>query len=361
MIDWREKKVIVFESDDWGGPDRNGCPDLAAHRRILQCPDIAPVFARANDWTRAMDTLESVDDMDALFKLLSRFRGGDGRPVTFTPVYFLANPDFDAIRANGFSKYVDIGIDKPYPEIWRRRGDIVAKAQEGVRLGVWSPESHNTRAGGHFDPHKWVKLLRDHKDKALNAYFDERMVGKPADAILDVGREFDSMGLDELRDWLREGANNFKNVFGYFPRVSGTADARARCRLLDETVERFLAENGVMAILNATHRRMGERGPNGLVYIRRNADFEPALSPKREDEKWWVACYRNILRAWADNGPAIVNTHRVNYCSLDANRKADAFEQLECLLETIQREHPEAVYRSSGELVSLYREDWPLH
>ena len=36
-----------------------------------------------------------------------------------------------------------------------RIGDLrVYKALEGIDLGVWFPESHNTRAEGHFDPNK---------------------------------------------------------------------------------------------------------------------------------------------------------------------------------------------------------------
>ena len=61
------------------------------------------------------------------------------------------------------------------------------------------------------------------------------------------------------------------------------------------------------------------------------------------------------LHVWENNQPAIVNSHRVNYSSLDAEKKVQALKQLELLLEKIQREHPEAVYRSSYEISQLYR------
>ena len=89
----------------------------------------------------------------------------------------------------------------------------------------------------------------------------------------------------------------------------------------------------------------------------RNACFEPALYKKgRQAPGWLTSCYDEIEQAWASNQPAIVNTHRVNYTSLDPERRARSLNQLEQLLTRIQTEHPEAVYRSSWEVGRMLRD-----
>ena len=375
-MNWNKRKVIVFESDDWGGLE-HGIPNMQTQRRLAKHPDII----RAVNTTESkklrfytiMDTLESVEDLDALFKLLLHFRGGDGRPAVFTPIYLLASLDFRAIKANGFTKYVDIGIDKPYPAIFRRCGDITAKAREGLRLGVWVPESHNTRMTAHIDPHKWVRLLREKKDKAFNVFFRYNMIGYPSDIPrMDFGWEFDSMGIKELRAWVATGTRYFRNAFGYAPRVTGLADARARCKALVEIMEEIMVENGVKVILNARNKQMGEYNRKlGLTYIQRNVDFEPLVFSDavkaystsyttQARKQNWRAAYRGIMRAWANNQPAIINTHRMRYVSMDPAQKAQALRQLECLLDIIRRKHPEAVYRSSHELGQMYRRNCRL-
>lgn len=358
---WRKLKAIVFESDDWGGLER-GIPDLRTQKLLKKNKDIVRALgARPNDSRRyytIMDTLESTADLDALFQMLLHFRGGDGRPAVFTPVYLLASPDYQAIRANGFTKYVDIGIDRPYPALFRRCGDITAKAREGLRLGVWVPESHNTRMAAHIDPHKWVRLLREKKDPALNAFFNLNMIGRPSEVSpAALGKEFDSMTVQALRAWVAGGTRYFRKAFGYAPRAAGLADARNCCKIMEDIVAKIMVENGVQTIFNGINRAMGAYDRKlGLTYIRRNVNFEPLLAPREHMADAWRAALREIERVWDANQPAIVNTHRLHYVGMNPAQKKEGFRQLECLLDGIRQRHPEAVYMSSNEVGALYRQ-----
>lgn len=361
-MNWRKLKVVVFESDDWGGLER-GIPDMRTQKLLNKNKDIVQALkVRLNDHRRyftIMDTLESTADLDALFQMLLHFRGGDGRPAVFTPVYLLASPDYRAIRANGFTKYVDIGIDRPYPALFRRCGDITAKAREGLRLGVWIPESHNTRMAAHIDPHKWVRLLREKKDPALNAFFKLNMIGRPSEvSTAALGKEFDSMTVRELRAWVAAGTRYFRNAFGYAPRAAGLADARNCCRIMEDIVAKIMVENGVKTIFNGVNRGMGEYDRKlGLTYIKRNVNFEPLLARQEQMATACRGALREIERAWEADQPAIVNTHRLHYVGLNPAQKAEGFRQLECLLDGIRKRHPEAVYMSSHEIGELYRRD----
>lgn len=357
MTDWREQKVVVFESDDWGGLER-ALPDVETQKALARHPAVVRAMSGRGEkrFFRIMDTLESVEDMDALFKVLLGVKGGDGRPAVFTPVCLLASPDYDAIRANGFTQYVDIGIDQPFPEQYRSRGDIIAKAREGLELGVWVPESHNTRMAAHIDPHKWVKLLRDREDEALNLFFDHNMIGRPADLPPGHwGLEFDSLGREALREWIATGIRYFRNAFGYAPRVVGIADARSRCKVLEEIMEELVVEHGTTVITNAGNHEMGEINAElGLTYTKRNVLFEPLSLPDDEVPHAWKRAYEDVKEAWNRNEPAIVSTHRLHYVSMDPELKAEALAQLTRLLEAICSEHPEAVFRSSHELAGMY-------
>ncbi len=356
MIDWRKRKTIVFESDDWGGLDR-GFPDMATRRKLAKKSAVIRALTVVEHKKRRvkwhMDTLESVGDLEALFKLLLNYCGADGRPAVFTPVYLLASPDYKAIKANGFSEYVDIGIDKKYPPLYRKNGDIIGRAREGMRLGVWVPESHNTRMAGHIDPHAWVRLLRDRRDGALNVFFENNMIGFPSDVPrAQLGWEFDSMGREQLREWVAVGTRYFCNAFGYAPRAAGISDARTKCKVLEEFMEEILVKNGVKLIFNAANRKMGEYDPTTkLTYIKRNVNFEPSIGAEK-NRLAWRSAYRAILRAWENNEPAIVGTHRKNYVGI---YQSDGLRQLESLLDIIRRKHPDAVYMASCELEPLYR------
>ena len=359
MRNWQREKTVVFESDDWGGLER-GVPNLDTKKKLARHPEVMRLAKSNARWRHRFytvsDTLESVADMDVLFKLLAHYRGGDGRPAVFTPVCLQASPDYDAIRANGFTQYVDIGIDKPLPKLYQDRGDIIAKAREGIRMGVWAPESHNTRMAAHIDPHKWVRFLREKKDKALNVFFDHYMIGRQFDKFLNVGLEFDSMGLRELKKWVATGTRYFKKAYGYAPRVAGIADARSRCKVLEEVMEEIMVENGVKVITNAVNHGMGEYNRKlGLTYTHRNVCFEPLTEPADEIQNAWRKAYKEICRAWERNEPAIISTHRLHYVALNLKQKQMGLAQLERLLDTIHRKHPEAVYIASYELEGLYK------
>lgn len=346
-IDWKKNKTIVFESDDWGAMT---CPNLETLKKIRNSPEIAPAIERYKKY-HFVDSLESVEDLDRLFKVLLQFKGADGRPPVFTAIYFLANPDYDAIRANGLTKYVDRGIDKEYPPVFKGHGDIIGKAKEGMKLGVWVPESHTTRGDGHLDLHKWVKMLREKKDPARKAFFDLNMIGVGTPTAPHKGEEYDSMEKEEIGEWLRVGAQYFYNAFGYRPRACGLSSARVKCKVLERIVAEFLAANGTELIFNAENREMCEYDPElGLVFIQRNAFLEPAGGVST-----WQSCYEQVLKAWDNNQPAVISTHRCNYCTLDPDEKAEDFNQLEKFLSIIRKEHPDAVYRHSCEIARLVK------
>ena len=82
-----KRKIIVFESDDWGTirmSSKNAFNHfLTKGYPVDQCP------------YNTYDCLESNEDMESLFSVLLNFRDGNQNHPCFTANHVVANPDFN--------------------------------------------------------------------------------------------------------------------------------------------------------------------------------------------------------------------------------------------------------------------------
>ena len=327
VTDWRKHKAVVFESDDWG--NCSTCPDAETLRRIQQHPAIAADEANRGSIWRA-DSLEDTSQMVALFAVLERHRGGDGRPPVFTAFYPTCNPDYDAIRESGFREYHDVPIDRGWSQGWSSQGAI-PMARECMRRGIWFPEFHARLH--HSSPRDWLAILRGpHEETDVYRFlFDHH--------IYYFNRhlpEYEGMNLREQLDWLRPAVAAFERAFGATPTcavnsdaIPGTEEAYALLGMRVRCLRSVVLNTGQQV------RPYGEMKPDGtmdgtslmgaynrfvdLVYLNRNAFFETSAGGAKEIDE----SYRAIINCWQRNEPAVTSTHRVHYCSLDADlRKA---------------------------------------
>ncbi len=367
-IDWSSRKVIVFESDDWGS-----CfafPSLALyhfHRSTLKGNGAEKI---REDLPKT--TLEDPDDMERLFRVLEGHRGGDGRPARFQANYIMANPSpklVDGVLA----KYEMVSLPD-VPEGWPR-GNIIEKAKEGMRRGVWHREFHgyahvnyrrheaDLRAGGDAYPgefrKEWYCWMKSSQPKfsSVQEYYNE--LGEWSSNL--------SYG-EQLRD-IREGLTIFKSVFGEIPRsavapfyVWQGKTERALGKLKFRVIQGKNRQYNVLGMrhkMDALDERIaGNLWPHAMGnfnrkwrirYLHRNVDFEPGESPQA-----WGRAYGEIRAAWSRGEPAIVSTHRINYVDLEKQAVEANLEQLERLLASIQRNDPEAVYLTDWEVAQLY-------
>jgi len=340
-IDWKAKKAIVIESDDWGGCTRTSAPDIETSRKA------DAIWAKVEDrfarWKRG--TLETREHMQRLFDFLLSFKGGDGRPVVMTPMYLVGNPDFDAIERGGFAEYIDIGIDEGFPHRWEREG-LIEKAREGMKLGIWFPEYHGRTH--HYHGQRWVDTLRKGEDEVLMEFFKLRMFGISRKS---VGLEYDDMSEAEQFEWVKVGFERFRRCFGYSPHFVINHDGT-------DVTERVWSRLGVIGRLNAGFKNtlMGAYNEQlGLTYLVRNAKLDPLGMPGSETEFGFSEARAAVETAWRNNQPAIVSTHRKNFASLDEEEDKNSWQQFEAFLGWVAREHPDAVYMTDYEVVQLYR------
>ena len=357
--------MIVFESDDWGFC--GWTPDPDAFNSLYKVVD----GSFEEMWLKS--TLESPEDLDRLFAVLSKYTGGDGRPVVFQPAYIMSCPDYEAIKADGYKAYKDMVIPD-VPSRWQR-GDFLAKAREGIKRGIWHPVYHGN---SHFNPKRWMKLLAQGDERTVFAFKFQSLV----DGTSQDSYEYDpDLSTSEQEETISIGLERFCEVFGYHPK-----SCIAPRYVWQNRTEKLLAKYGIKVIqgknLQEVQRSfsdkvrgkminfMGKKASDktwqismgdynralDLTYLTRNVHFEPW----GKDESCYKArgacyAYSKILSAWENNEPAIVSTHRINYVYLDEQWVEENLRQLDSLLNRIQTNHPEAVYLTDWEVAQLYR------
>lgn len=361
VIDWRRHPTIAFESDDWA--DAGTCPDEEARERLLSHPKVQRAAAERETFARQLrGTLETAADMRALFDVLERHRGGDGRPAVFTAMYATANPDYAAIRASNFEEYTDIFIDEGWPARWDGRGGLAA-AREGLRRGVWYPEFH-TRLH-HCGPKAWLAILRGGHEETdvYRLLFDQEVyhfnIHLP---------EYDGMTINEQYEWLSGGVEAFRRALGREPRcavnsdaIPGTEECWALLGIRVRSLRSMVLHSGKQV------RPYGDRKPDGtmdgtspmgrynrfldMVYLNRNAFFEVAhRGPDVIDD-----AFAAVEGCWGRGEPAVISTHRLGYCSLDADESREGLRRLDEFLGRFETERPETVCMTSREVAQLCR------
>ena len=310
------------------------CPTAQAYE------EMHPLEFMHTHWSSG--TLETPADMERLFSLLEQFRGGDGLPALFEPLYIVGNPDFAAIAANGFSQYVDVALDQGVPAGWQR-GDLAAKARGGMDRGVWHPAYH-CRAH-HFSPASWVERLRQGDEWARFAF--ERHI-YVCELVKDRLPEYTGMSEAEQAAWLREGLAIFDRAFGF--QADSTCNGE-----LTETAIKVFADSGVQVI---TDKVAVARPDERLVYLERPISFEPAATADREDIV--ARTVAQIEQEWAAGRPPMIVSHRRNYKALDQGNVERSFACLERVLGAVASRHPEAMYLSASEIAQLARQSYSI-
>lgn len=352
-IDLKRFPAVVFESDDWGAAEFAPSQDLC---QILD--NILPSG-------EIQSKLENPGELHALFNILEKHRGADGQKPVFTAFTCMANPDFEAIRKNGFTEYVDLPVDHGFPPGWNGEG-VVETWKEGMMLGIWHPEYHANLH--HVSPKLWMRLLREDSPK-----------GELARKLFDLNcycqvehlPEYRELSNEEMKQVIEIGFSRFRRIFGYTPHAAVTSDA------FPKTVK-FWSEAGVRTVCLFNFRlnngqveyyrtkpwnfqdpdgRCGDYDPDrNVVYLCRNVWFERDNTSGFRGvsaEEAFEAVENNFRKY---NSPAVIQPHRNNYCVYPENAVENRLAELNRLLEMLCRRG--VYFLTSAELGDLYRQGW---
>ncbi len=352
---WKSKqKYLLIESDDWGAirmPSRKVYNELLKRNISVNKLHIDK-----------LDSLESSDDLRALFETLSKFKDKDGNSAVLTAYHVVANPDFERIEATHKKEYHYETILETYARNEHTQGvpDLI---KEGMKKGIYIPQFHGRE---HIHVKRYMEAINSESEKE-NVAFENRAVvssksttcNKPYKLDYLKGFAYDNINENkDLEDIHRDGLKIFKDIFG-MPSISFMAQGS----VWGDHILPMLKEEGVQFIPGQqlipttdggnkiANKKWGSTNKLGQVHWRRNCKFEPA---RNQDFDWINKCLAEIEIAFRWGKPAVISSHRENFIgSIFEENRTQSLQKLEVLLSAVQKKWPDVKFISSAKLAEL--------
>jgi hypothetical protein len=349
------ERLVVFAVDDYG----NVRIDSKSAQRRMEADGLR--FANRFD---RLDTVETRDDLEQLFEVLTSVTDAIGRHVVFTPYVLTANPDFDALQRDATTfayepvtrTFERLAADQP--AAYRGTWDLW---MEGLRAGLLRPQFHGRE---HVNVELIERQLRS-KDEVLAVNLANGSMAALNDepSLPSVGFThafgfYDRSEVARHREIIADGLRLFEDIFGS-RSVTFTPPAQ---RLHPDLYE-IAQQHGVRAIHKPLYQRrrienhssvrelnwLGKRRRQGHATIVRNVVFEPT---DRSDQDSVALALKQIEAAFRWHKPAIISSHRVNYCGhIDEANRTRGLEDLERLLKCLIARWPDVRFIGADELV----------
>lgn len=357
---WHTKRhIVVIESDDWGSirmPSKEAYEDLLKREiRVDRDP-----YCK-------YDGLATKDDLANLFAVLDSVRDSNGNPAVLTADSIVVNPDFERIKGADFSRY----FYEPFTETLKkspRHEGTFDMWQEGMEKGLFHPQFHGRE---HLNVKKWMKTLQDGHESTRIA-FDYGSFGLTSAVDSSIRNNYMgafNSGLDEdIMDYkgiLWDGLEIFKRIFGY-----RSESFIATTYTWSPKIEPFLKEYGVKYLQGLITQKIphgddcdiefrkrsfqGTKSSEGLIYLMRNAFFEPSQYPNIDTVD---KCLHRINLAFRWGKAAVICAHRLNFIgSINKTNTDKNLPMFKNLLQRIVKQWPDVEFMSSDQLGHIIEE-----
>jgi len=353
---WHTKrKIVVFESDDWGSirmPSKETYNYLLSKNiRVDLCP-----YCK-------YDTLESSEDLELLFDLLKSFSDKNGNNAVITSNVIVANPDFDKIKNENFNCY----FYEPFTYTLKKKNSndrTFALYEEGISGGLFHPQFHGRE---HLNIQKWLNSLQTGNEVSLLA-FENRLFcvsGRTSDSLTgEFTNAFASSNnevVETYEEIIKDGLNIFNELFHFYPD-SFIAPGYS----WGSEVERITSENGIKylqgncAQYNSDKKRsrynyLGKKNDFEQIYLIRNCFFEPSQNPSID---WVSSCLKDMHTSFLMHKPAIISIHRLNLVGgIDMKRRDENLKLFSDLLREMVNRWPEIEFMTSDLLGEIIKDD----
>lgn len=357
-IGWRTKrKIVVISVDDYG----NVRLDSKKAREAMDRAGLK-IHSRFDTY----DTLETRQDLEALYSVLTSVKDRHDRHAVFTPFAVPCNIDFEKVAETGYKSYYYELLPVTYEKLEERDSDTYSEAWElwrqGMDEGLMVPQFHGRE-------HLNLNLFEDklsQKDEAVLTALKNRSyssISSEKNNTISPTAAFDFKHFEENRRFheiIRDGLDQFEAVYGYRSNHFNPPGGREH-----PVIHKTLKECGVdyidTPLIKTEHQGdgklkkvinyTGKKNSEGQIYIVRNVVFEPT-----EDRgiNWVDFTMKQIEAAFRWNRPAIISSHRVNFCGhIDRKNREKGLSALRELLKQITRRWPEVEFLPANELGDL--------
>jgi hypothetical protein len=349
-----DRKIVVFSVDDYG----NVRIDSKKAREAMEAEGL-----KLNGRFDQFDTLETRQDLEALFEVLTSVKDKNGRHAVFTPFAMPCNIDFERIADTGFKEYhyellpqTFKKLEELQPEVYSGAWELV---QEGINTRIFVPLFHGRE---HLNLKVFNEML-GRKDKALLTALKNRSYpgfGESGYSTISQMAAFDFWDFDENSEFhaiIRDGLDRFEEVYGYRSDHFNPPAGREH-----PVIHKTLSECGVKYIdtplvkhehqgkgkYKKVFNYTGKKNRYGQVFVVRNVVFEPT------DDRgfnWIENTMKQVEAAFRWKSPAIISSHRVNFSGhIDEGNRNLGLGALRELLYKITDRWPEVEFMAANEL-----------
>ena len=358
LVGWRTKrKIVVISVDDYGNVRIDSKRALDAMQR-----DGLSLEGRFD----ALDTLETRQDLEALYEVLTSVTDKNGRHAVFTPFAMPCNINFERMAETGYRVYhyelLPVTFEKlseQQPQAYSGAWELV---REGIRSGIYIPLFHGRE---HLNLMVLEEKLKRKDPALLTALANRSYPGLGPTGYPSVSQmaAFDFWEFNEnerFHEIILDGLNRFEEVYGYrsdhfnppggreHPAIHGTLKESGVSYLDTPFIKSEHQGKGkYKKIFNYT----GKRNREGQTYLVRNVVFEPT---ENRGIDWVAYSLKQVEAAFRWNRPAIISSHRVNFCGhIDQDNRKEGLRALRDLLTKITHRWPEVEFMAANELAKL--------
>ena len=357
-IGWKtNRKIVVFSVDDYG----NIRLDSKQARASLDKAGLK-IYSRFD----AFDTLETTQDLEALFEALTSVRDKHRNYAVFTPFALPCNIDFEKMQQEDYEEYyyelLPVTYEKLSLKDTNAYGNTWKLWKEGMAKGLMAPQFHGRE---HFNLKVFKEKLKK-RDKEILTVLKNRSytsIRNTGYSSISITAAFEFWKFEENNDFheiLIDGLNRFEEVYGYkaihFNPPGGREHPIIHKALKDKGIQyldtpfikqEHQGEGNYKKVLNYT----GKRNELGMTYQVRNVVFEPT---DNRNVDWVAYSFKQIEAAFRWHKPAIISSHRVNFCGhIDENNRKIGIKALRELLKRIVTKWPDVEFMSASELGNL--------
>tara|TARA_Y100001978_G_scaffold183063_1_gene180365 strand:- start:159 stop:1280 length:1122 start_codon:yes stop_codon:yes gene_type:complete len=353
-----KKKIVLFESDDWGMIRTRSKKSLDTLRGKGYLVDHCSY--------NRFDAVERNQDLSGLLEVLAKYKGADGKPAKFTLNNVVANPDFDKIQKANYKEYHYKSFVETLSE-YSETDSVMELYNQGLKEGLIQMQFHGRE---HVNVNRWLEALQAGDQRFMDAFLEGQFTvagqGRTSgrkDYLDSFGRAY-SHEYESEKSIIDSGMQLFEEIWG-FKSLSFIAP----CYTWSSQIEEHLWAQGVK-YLQGTHVQrvpapglelkiekkyhwQAKRNSSGLMSIVRNVMFEPSehlSKPELVDQ-----ALKEIENAFFWKKPAVISSHRVNFMGrLDEDNRTKNLRLLDQLLGRLTTKYPDVIFMSTDDLGQLY-------
>ena len=325
----QKKKFIIIESDDWG-LERALTEDSIEWMKKKYTPE------KLSRWS--YDSLETEDDLNELFEVISRFKNKFESPPVITANFITHNVDYsnkDSLKFRSLSEGFNDHDNK-----------IKEKYTEGIKNGYIFPQLHGYSHYNISESEKYFDTPEG-KESFENKFFYAKTTTKGNLKFLDG--EFSNV--NSAKDFLKIATEEFKKYFGFYSATlippTFIFDRDYIEEVKKNKIEMIQSSNRLLTTDGKRYKFPYLQNRKGLFWSVRNARLDPHGSYNFDHEQ----CIDSIGKAFKYNLPAVIDFHRVNFAGrYDKEYRTNTLKELSLLMEKIHKNWPESEFIHSQKL-----------